>query len=72
MASYNSVIPEYTSIQTFLDYNDVRAVEKFKGTARCIFKCETTQMKLAKNIRKGFVSKNVFVQCNILSNPHVI
>ena len=25
-------------------------------------------MKLAENIKKGFLSKNVFAQCNILSN----
>ena len=25
-------------------------------------------MKLAKNIKKGFLSKNLFVYCNILSN----
>ena len=61
MASYNSVIPEYTSIQTFLDYNDVRAVEKFKGTARCIFKCETTQMKLAKNIKNVFLNNKILL-----------
>ena len=29
-------------------------------------------MKLAKNIKKGFLSKNCFVQCNILSNAYVI
>ena len=27
-------------------------------------------MKLAKNIKKGFLRKNVFVQCNILSNTY--
>ena len=43
------------------DYNDVRAFEVFKWTAGCIFKCETTKMKLAKNIKNGFLSKNLFV-----------
>ena len=39
-------------INFFFDYNDVRAFEVFKSIARCIFKCETTKMKLAKNIKK--------------------
>ena len=33
----------------------------FKWTAGCIFKCETTKMKLAKHIKNGFLSKNFFV-----------
>ena len=34
------------------DYNDVRGFEVFEWTAGCIFKCETRNMKLAKNIKK--------------------
>ena len=40
---------------------NVRAFKVFKLTARCIFKCETTKLKLAKNIKKGFLSKKFFV-----------
>ena len=43
------------------DYNDTRAFKIFKCTVSCVFKCETTKMKLAKNTQKsGFLSKNVF------------
>ena len=38
-----------------------RAFEVFEWTGECIFKWETTKMKLAKNITKGFSSKNFFV-----------
>ena len=37
-----------------------------------IFKRETAKMKSAKNIKKGFLRKNFFVYCNILSNTYVI
>ena len=40
---------------------NVRAFKVFKLTARCIFKCETTKLKLAKNIKKGFLSNKFFV-----------
>ena len=30
------------------------------------------KMKLAKNMKKGFLSKQIFIQCNILSNIYVI
>ena len=47
---------------TFLfDYNDVRAFEVFRRTTGCVFKCETIKIKLAKNIKSGFFSKNFFV-----------
>ena len=45
----------------FYDYNDVRVFEVFKWTAGCIFKCEATKMKWAKNIKKEFSFKNFFV-----------
>ena len=38
-----------------------QSFQSFKWTAGCIFKCETTKMKLPKNIKKGFLSKNAFV-----------
>ena len=44
----------------FFDYNDVRAVEVFKSTAGCIFKSETTKIKLSKNVKKLFLSKSSF------------
>ena len=38
---------------TFLfDYNQIRTFEIFKWTAGCIFKYETTKIKLAKNRKK--------------------
>ena len=37
-----------------------------------IFKFETTKMRLAKNIKNGYLSKNFYEQCNILSNTYVI
>ena len=30
------------------DYNDIRAFQVFKWTARCIFKCEKTKIKVVK------------------------
>ena len=61
---------------TFLfDCNVVRALEVFKGIVGCIFKCETTKIKLAISIKNGFLSKSCFVFfvfCDILSNTYVI
>ena len=49
----------------FFDYNDFRTFEVFKWKAVCIFKCETTKMKLAKNMDKNwFLSKTFVVLCN--------
>ena len=59
-------------INFFFDNNGVRAVEVFKWTVGCVFKCETTEMKFAKNVKKECLSKNVFVLCNILSNTYAI
>ena len=42
------------------DYNDVRAFEVFKWTTGSIFKCEITNMKLPKNIKKIFEGKTSF------------
>ena len=35
----------------------------FKWIVGNIFKCETTKMKLAKNIKNWFLSKNFFFEC---------
>ena len=49
-------------IITFLfDCDDGRAFEVFKETAGCILECETTKIRLAKNTKNGFLSKNFFV-----------
>ena len=40
-------------------------------TAGCIFECETTEMKLSKNIKKEFLSKQFFI-LHILSNAYFI
>ena len=39
----------------------VRTFEVLKWTPGRIFNCETTKMKFAKNIKNGFLSKNIFV-----------
>ena len=52
---------------------DVRAFKVFKWTVGCVFKCDIEQLKLAKNIKIGFLRKSFFVYCsNILSNTYVI
>ena len=34
-------------------------------------KCEIEKLKSAKNIKRGFLRKNIFVYCNILLNTHL-
>ena len=46
----------------FFYYNDVRVFEVFK----CIFKCKTAKMKLAKNIKNGFLSKFLYFLYSII------
>ena len=41
------------------------------GQLGVFFKCEIEKLKSAKNIKRGFLTKNVFVYCNILSNTYV-
>ena len=36
----------------FFDCNEIMAFKVFKWTAGSIFKCETTKMKFAKNVKK--------------------
>ena len=55
-AKVNKILIEYSFWLFFF-----RALEVFKWTAECIFKCETTKMKLAESIKSGFINKNIFV-----------
>ena len=49
-------------INFLFDCSDIRALEVFKLTAGCIFKCETTKIKLVKNIKKRiFKQKHFFI-----------
>ena len=55
-AKVNKILIKYSFWLFFF-----RALEVFKWTAECIFKCETTKMKLAESIKSGFINKNIFV-----------
>ena len=46
--------------EILFDYNEVRAL-----TAGSTFQCKTIKIKLAKNIKNGFLNKNFFVSCNL-------
>ena len=51
------------------ELNDVRGFEVFKSTAECIFKCETTKMKLAKIMdfhAETLLDNVIFYQLRIL------
>ena len=48
--------PNKLLINFLFDYNNVRAFEVFKWRAGCIFKSETTKIKLGKNIKDWFLS----------------
>ena len=47
-------------INFFFDNNGVRAVEVFKWTVGCVFKCETTEMKFAKNVKRRVFKQKPF------------
>ena len=55
---------EHKNNETFnkpflFDYNDVRALEVFKWTAGCVFKCEITKVNLAKTEKQKKTKKKM-------------